>query len=189
MDPFMIFDFAARTIVGGIFMYAGFHKWSNRRQFSVAIREYKLVNDKTSSLMSFALPPVEVLCGALLVSGTYVTASSGAILFLLLLFTGAVAIRLRNGTYVSSGCGCGIGNRKRLDRTVIWRNLGLMLMGAYILVYPLLELSPARLGIADKYWEENMIPVLLLITAFAILVRLLSEISAQLLRMNAGEGT
>lgn len=137
---------AARLILGGMFIWMGFHKISGPVEFLKQIRMYQMVPEGTPLLLNsiaIILPWMEVITGAALILGVALRGAALIQLVMLVVFTGAIFLRALNinrteGTpffQIVFDCGCGGGP------VTIWikllQNLGL----CFLTFIPLLSRS------------------------------------------------
>ena len=122
---------AARMLGGGYFVWAGSAKMSRSRQFWSEIMGYKVVGSRTSAVLASVLPPVEFICGLMFAAGVAPTVTGIVLLFLLLVFSGAIVVSLVRRT--GNDCGCGSGGTK-VSPVLLVRNLtiaGLIVAGIF----------------------------------------------------------
>lgn len=127
----------ARLVLGGLFIYMGYHKAVDPVGFLKLIREYQMFPEGTHAAMNFlavTLPWVEILCGALLVAGIAVRGTALLLTVMLVGFTFAV-IQRALGIYQAGGipfcaikfdCGCGAGEVYICNKVA--ENAGLLLL-------------------------------------------------------------
>lgn len=128
---------AARLILGGMFLWMGFHKISDPVGFLKQVRMYQMVPEGTPFLLNsiaIVLPWMEVTTGAALILGMALRGAGLIQLGMLVVFTGAVFLRAMKiwnteGTpffEIAFDCGCGSGV------VIIWTklltNVGLCLL-------------------------------------------------------------
>jgi putative oxidoreductase len=116
----------ARWVVGGLFLYMGFHKALHPVDFLKLVRQYDMVS---SSLLlnsiAAALPWFEVFCGLLLVTGVAVRGAALMMAAMLVPFTALVlrralalaAAQQLSFFQVKFDCGCGNGE------VFIWKKM------------------------------------------------------------------
>jgi uncharacterized membrane protein YphA (DoxX/SURF4 family) len=121
-----------------IFLTAGVAKLSARAEFSRAVVNYKLLPERVSRTVASWLPPVELVCGALLAAGVLQTPIAAALALLVLVFTGAVAVNLLRGRHIDCGC-LGGGMRREISWFTVVRNLVLVVAALLLAADP----SPA----------------------------------------------
>jgi putative oxidoreductase len=97
-------SFAARIILGAIFIYAGFIKILDPSDFARAVSNYRILPDLLVNLFSLILPWIEVLAGLSLLLGIWVPGGSLIIGALLFVFTIALSMALMRGLDISCGC-------------------------------------------------------------------------------------
>jgi len=111
---------AARVVLGVVFLRMGLAKVEDPVAFLKLVREYELVPDALPWLLNsvaIVVPWLEVWLGALLILGVAVRGVSLTLLAMLIVFTGAIAVRglalAEAGSQpfcdVAFDCGCGSG--------------------------------------------------------------------------------
>lgn len=95
---------AVRLYLGGLFVYASWHKIVHPELFALDVATYDILPLLLVNPMAIVLPYVELIAGVMLIVGF--RARSGAILVLgmLCLFALALVLALANGLDVSCGC-------------------------------------------------------------------------------------
>lgn len=131
------FLFAARIIIGFVFIYAGAEKISNPESFAISIAAYKLLPIWVINFLAITLPWIELVSGLLLVFGIQVKENTVILLVLLLVFNIAITISLLRGLNIECGCfgnGTQIGLAKLSENfLLIILSLPLILFGSYFL--------------------------------------------------------
>jgi uncharacterized membrane protein YphA (DoxX/SURF4 family) len=97
-------QFAARLILGGVFVYSGLVKIASPREFARIVVNYNILPENMAIYFAFVLPWLELMLGIFLIIGFWVKKIALALSFLLILFAGAILIRYLNGA--TAGCGC-----------------------------------------------------------------------------------
>ena len=95
---------AARLILGSVFIYAGIVKMSSPLEFADHIAAYQLLPADMSNLMALALPPFEIICGLLVLTGFHIRIGAIGISIMLLVFMAAIATALKRGLHIDCGC-------------------------------------------------------------------------------------
>ncbi len=113
-----------RFILASVFLVAGSAKLLSSGEFALAVHNYQLPPAKASAVVGRLLPPLEVVCGMLLVLGLGIRPVSAALASLLLVFAGAVAINLARGREIDCGC-FGESTDRRLSGWTVVRNVAL----------------------------------------------------------------
>lgn len=133
---------AGRICVGLVFVLAATNKAQHWRIFSAVLANYRLLPRTLVAPVAILLPPVELMLGLLLLSALLAPFAELAAIALLALFAAAMAINIRRGrTEIDCGCGQSI-LKQTLNRTLVWRNAGLMAL----LLPSLAELGPATIS-------------------------------------------
>lgn len=134
---------AARLIIGAVWIWAAWSKLGNPRGFVQAVRAYDATPEWLSKAIGYGLPVLEICLGILLVLGIVVraAAATSAVLFVVFLI-GVVQADVR-GIKLSCGCfgggGITLGNTQyTLD---ILRDIGLLILAVYLVVWPVTRLS------------------------------------------------
>jgi putative oxidoreductase len=116
----------ARWLLGGVFIYMGYHKALHPEDFLKLVHDYRMVSTPfLLNSIGAALPWFEVFCGLLLVAGVAVRGSALMLALMLVPFTGivirrALAIAAAQGLsfwVVKFDCGCGNGE------VIIWQKV------------------------------------------------------------------
>ena len=98
------FQFAARLILGGVFVYAGIAKIASPREFARIVINYHILPEKIAVYFAFVLPWIELMLGIFLLIGVRVKETALGLSGLLVVFAVAVLVRYLNGA--AAGCGC-----------------------------------------------------------------------------------
>jgi uncharacterized membrane protein YphA (DoxX/SURF4 family) len=94
-----------RFVLAGIFIYAGLIKYLHPDVFLVDIEGYRLLPYPLAWVLAFYLPPVEIICGVLLLfSGIYRRSAAVILIVLMLLFMIAILSAWIRGLDISCGC-------------------------------------------------------------------------------------
>jgi uncharacterized membrane protein YphA (DoxX/SURF4 family) len=130
-----IVHFAARLILGAVFVYAGLAKISAPREFARIVVNYQVLPEKMAVYLAFILPWIEALLGILLILGFELKKTALALSFLLVVFVGAVLIRSANGS--AAPCGCFSFKSSGPDSIflTIGRDMALLACGAYLIIF------------------------------------------------------
>lgn len=135
-----------RLALGGMFVFAAYVKLKNPQSFADSIKGFKIFDLETSShlvtMMTFALPWAEMICGVLLILGLFTRAAAALVAVQLVAFIAAIASVLYRDLNVSCGCfgefdwPCGgedsEGKKNPIGWCHIWRDV-VMLVPALIL--------------------------------------------------------
>lgn len=121
---------AARLLLGCLFFMAGLSKIRNPVSFADDILEYQLLPRRLAHVLGYLLPLAELALGLCCLLGLVLPVITGAIILLLIVFTGAVAINLIRGRRIS--CHCFGGSSTRISSLVIVRNMALLAVAVFI---------------------------------------------------------
>jgi hypothetical protein len=111
--------------VGGLFAYAGIVKLGDPTVFTTAVWNYRLLPDATIHAVALFLPPLEVLCGGLVIAGHW---RREAYLWLILLSSVFIVAQVQAWTRgLDITCGCfGVGVESPLTTGKIATTAGLL---------------------------------------------------------------
>jgi putative oxidoreductase len=124
---------ACRLILAIIFFYAAIGKIAAPAEFAVAIYNYQLLPDFAVNAFAVILPWLEIAIATCLVAGIYVRGAALISSALFLTFATALTISLVRGLDISCGCfGAASGN---INWFYLGRDLSLMLMSLFVLIY------------------------------------------------------
>jgi uncharacterized membrane protein YphA (DoxX/SURF4 family) len=133
--------FAARIILGVIFIYAGVVKIMDPSGFARAISNYRLLPELLVNLSAVILPWVEVIAGLSLVFGIWIEGGSLVTGGLLSVFFVALSASLVRGLDISCGCFSTSTEAQRITWSFLIRDLLLIAMAVFIFFT-----GPARRG-------------------------------------------
>lgn len=95
---------AFRVIVGGAFFAAGILKIGDPLEFAQNIKNLRVVSQEISFLAALILPWIEILCGALLITGIFRRPGAFLVSCLLAGFIILVGVTMARG--IDTDCGC-----------------------------------------------------------------------------------
>jgi uncharacterized membrane protein YphA (DoxX/SURF4 family) len=93
-----------RFVAGIIFVYAGWEKLRSPQAFADAIAAYQLLPAACVNPMAMALPLLEVILGAMLVTGWQLRIAVFSALLLMGIFMTAIALAVARGIAIECGC-------------------------------------------------------------------------------------
>jgi len=96
--------FAARLILGVVFIYASLEKIQNPGGFAQAIYNYRMLPESLINIMAIVLPWMELVAGILIIIGVFVRGSALLIGVMLVVFIIALSSALIQGLDISCGC-------------------------------------------------------------------------------------
>lgn len=103
----MIFSFIqviTRLILGGVFFWAGIVKIPETALFAYTIRAYNLLPESLILPVAILAPWLECVIGLCLILGFWTHANALIASCLLILFSGALGIKIYQGASISCGC-------------------------------------------------------------------------------------
>ena len=95
---------AGRVFLGGLFVYAGILKAMDPTALAEDIANYRMLPGQLVPLMTAVMPGVEIVVGALLVTGIFIRASATMAAIMLTAFTVALAQAATRGLNIECGC-------------------------------------------------------------------------------------
>jgi uncharacterized membrane protein YphA (DoxX/SURF4 family) len=125
-------------MVGLIFIYASIDKIANPAYFAGMIQNYQLAPDIFINIAAIILPWLELLCGALLLTGIWHRSAAFLITFLMLVFMIAISSAIFRGLDIECGC-FGAGTSANWSRII--EDIFLLVFSVQILFYPKSKLA------------------------------------------------
>lgn len=117
-----------RLALGVIFIAASYHKLIDPASFAKVISQYQILPDAAINMVALFLPPLEALCGLLLLLWPRFRASAAfLILAMLIVFTAAIGYSMYRGIDISCGCFSSGGASMRVGWTKIAENAAMIL--------------------------------------------------------------
>ena len=95
---------AARLILSGVLIYAGFSKLQSAWQFAEAIANFRILPAQFNQLLAVVLPWCELLAGLLLLCGLWLRAAALVSALMFAVFAIAVVSAIARGLDVECGC-------------------------------------------------------------------------------------
>ncbi len=126
--------FAARLILGVVFIYASLEKIQNPAGFAQAIYNYRMLPEGLINVMAIILPWLELVCGTLVIVGVFVRGSALLIGAMLAIFIVALSSALMRGLDISCGCFTLEGGRGIAGKTLV-EDVLLLLCAAIALLH------------------------------------------------------
>lgn len=132
---------AARLILGGVLLVAGLLKIGNLGESVLAVQAYQLLPYELTFVVGYALPVVEVILGALLISGLLTRWSGLAGALLMVVFIFGISSAWARGLSLDCGCFGGGGEIDPADATAAYpleiaRDVGLAIAGLWLTFRP-----------------------------------------------------
>jgi uncharacterized membrane protein YphA (DoxX/SURF4 family) len=138
---------AARLVLGGVFLVAGWLKVIDPQSSVAAVRAYRLLPDSVATIVGWGLPFAEIALGILLLAGIGTRVAAAAASVVVVIFMAAVVSAAVRG--LSIDCGCfGGGGEVAPGQTAygieIVRDLGLLLLAFWLMWHPTSRLALDR---------------------------------------------
>ena len=142
------FGFAARLVIGGVWIAAGVLKLPDPAASVRAVRAYDLLPEAVVPMVGHLLPVVEVVVGTALVLGLLTRGGALVSALLFLLFVGAIASVWARGISIECGCFGGGGARQDASSSYpleIVRDVGLLALSVFLVWSPRTRFALDRL--------------------------------------------
>ena len=94
----------SRIVLGGIFIYAAILKVRAPQELADSIASYHLLPYPIINLLALGLPPFELICGFLVLSGYFCGTGLLSIISLLVIFLAAMVSAIVRGVPIDCGC-------------------------------------------------------------------------------------
>jgi uncharacterized membrane protein YphA (DoxX/SURF4 family) len=127
------FLLAFRLIVGGAFFAAGLLKVGEPLAFAQDIKNFRIVSHEVSFMTALILPWIEILCGALLITGILRRPSALLASGLLIGFIILVGVTMARG--IDTDCGCFGSLSHKADWWLLLQD-GVLLLMSLCLLFP-----------------------------------------------------
>ena len=125
-----------RILLGGVFIYASWHKIARPAEFAGLVANYQLLPRVLVNPTALLLPWLELMCGLALVSGLMARGSALIVAGLLTVFIGALTISLVRGLDIQCGCFSSSGQGKINMYLDIGLDLVLLVLALAVLLLP-----------------------------------------------------
>ena len=124
----------SRLVLGGLFIYAGLEKVIYSEQFAELVFNYKLLPTEAVNLVALVLPWLEILAGFLLIMGLFTLPAAAILVFLVLVFVGAVGFNLARGLDFQCGCFSASTEARNATLATLLRDIALLVPAAICLI-------------------------------------------------------
>lgn len=94
----------ARLLIGGLFIYASFHKVIDPEAFAQSVRNYLILPPEWTNIVALTLPWIELLVGVFLIIGFQTRPSALIVSGLMCVFIGALSYAYYIGLDINCGC-------------------------------------------------------------------------------------
>lgn len=139
MGPMGWVTFAARLLVGGVWLVAGLLKLPDLPSSVRAVRAYQLLPEAVVPAVGYALPILEVVVGLMLLVGLMVRGAAVVSGVLFVAFIVGISAAWARGLQIDCGCFGGGGYNANATDEYPWeiaRDLGLLLASAWLVWRP-----------------------------------------------------
>jgi len=151
--------FAARLLVGGVWIVAGALKLPDLDASVRAVRAYQLLPEAVVPAVGHALPILEVVVGVMLVVGLLVRASAAVSAVLFLAFVIGISAAWARGLQIDCGCFGGGGYDANATDKYPWeiaRDLGLLFASLWLVWRPRSRWASDNRLLYDGQTERTM---------------------------------
>jgi len=121
-----------RLVLGAIFIYASIDKIAHPADFARAIFYYRILPVSLVNIFAVVLPWAELFAGTLLILGIFTRGSVLLIDVMLLVFIVAIAYNVLRGVDISCGCFTVSPAAEKHGLSLLYRDIGMLLMGLQI---------------------------------------------------------
>lgn len=129
------FTFAARLIIGSLFVYESVHKIVDPAEFAASIRNYMIVPPAWSNILALTLPWIEIGAGSFLIMGIQTRPSALVTTGMLGIFLGALIHAYSIGLDIDCGCfSSAASSTGRVGLYHLVRDTSLFLISLFILI-------------------------------------------------------
>ncbi len=126
----------SRLILGGLFIYASFHKITEPLAFAKIIHNYQILPLALIYISALVLPWVELLSGLFLVAGIFKRTAAIILVGLLAVFVIAIAFNLARGLNFDCGCFSNVASEEATDPVgLLFRDLLIMIPGLIVIFF------------------------------------------------------
>jgi uncharacterized membrane protein YphA (DoxX/SURF4 family) len=141
--PIALFLFAARAIVGAVFIFASIGKIQDPDGFSQAILGYRIISSPLFvTLVATLLPWTELVAGFCLILDIYRRGSACLILALLIIFIFAIVQGMTRNLDISCGCFTLDPAASKIGIPRLLEDIGLAILASITLTHPASQSAP-----------------------------------------------
>lgn len=127
-----IISIIVRFVLGAIFITAGIPKILDTASFVGVVYNYHLLPDMFINVFAITLPWLEVLIGAMLITGTWMPGTVILYNSLMIVFTAALTFNFARGLDISCGC-FSTDASDIIDMGTIFRDIIILMASMYLL--------------------------------------------------------
>lgn len=134
-----------RVLLGGLFVFASWHKVIEPLAFAMSVRGYKMIPFAYSNVFALVVSWSELIAGVMLILGIFTRKAAGAVAILLVMFIVAITMVVVRGMTVDCGCFSSEGGASATWLLIV-RNVALLASSYLIMRYNdgYLSLFPGR---------------------------------------------
>jgi uncharacterized membrane protein YphA (DoxX/SURF4 family) len=126
--------FAARAVLGMVFIIAAIEKIAVPETFAISVEAYHLVPVELINIFAIVVPWMELLCGIFLVAGVFVRGSAILLSSLLGVFVFAIVSALMRQLKIDCGC-FGPAHATPIGWGKVLEDAGLLVLGIYLYLF------------------------------------------------------
>jgi putative oxidoreductase len=123
-----------RLFLGGLFVFASWHKVIEPLAFAMSVRGYKIIPFAYSNVFALVVSWSELIAGVMLILGIFTRKAAGAVAILLVMFIVAITMVVVRGMTVDCGCFSSEGGSSA-SWLLIVRNVALLAASYLIMRY------------------------------------------------------
>lgn len=112
-----------RLVLSAVFIYASLDKIINPGAFAQAVFNYQVLPGELVNLTALILPWLELILGACLLSGRWMTGASSLGAVLMTVFMGLILFNLARGLDISCGCFSTKPDEGPMDKLTLLRDI------------------------------------------------------------------
>jgi protein-disulfide isomerase len=144
-----------RLFLGAIWFWAAIPKLTDPRRFVQAVRAYDMTPEWLSKAIGYGMPVLEFGVAVLLILGVATRLAAGVSAGLFVVFLIGLVTAAARGIKLSCGCFGGGGESLTTEYTIdILRDVGLLLLAAFLVVWSFTRLSVDEFLARHDYVEE-----------------------------------
>ena len=121
-----------RCFLAIVFIWAAVHKIVDPAEFALNLATYQILPLSLINLQAIGLPWLELIIGIFLLLGLWTRESALVTVGMNIMFIIAISIALYRGEEIMCGCFASGDAGHQIDKYLLFRDIGLMLVGAYI---------------------------------------------------------
>jgi protein-disulfide isomerase/uncharacterized membrane protein YphA (DoxX/SURF4 family) len=141
-------------VLAVVFGWAAWSKIGDPRTFVQAVRAYDATPEWLSKAIGYGLPVLELAVALLLLVGLITRYTAVVVAFLLVVFTIGVVQVAGRGIKIECGCFGGGGQTTTTAYTLdVLRDLGLLVLAAFLILWPI-----TRLSLDQRIIESELVP-------------------------------